>query len=376
MIIFRYLSKEILATLFVATLVLLVLFITNQSVQFLQRAANGQIPATELLQLVGLQLPLFLGYLLPLALYLGVLLTLGRLHMESEMTVLSACGVSRAKITGMIFIIALLVAAIVAWLMAVVVPKAQGDINEIIHQAAVTTSVDQVLPGRFMSFGKKGDHDAVVFYASAVKNHAVLQGVFMAKKIINSKNPAASKWWVVVAKSAYEKMLPQESGRYLVFDQGYRYAGVPGEKNYHVLQFKHYGTQLKINNVPLINVAQYYSISKLWALKSTSKKVAAELQWRLAMPIATIIFALLAVPLSEVRPRYGKFTQLIPAMLIYMGYADLIFLTRAWMRGGQLSPELGMWWVHGAALLLAIGLMLYRVGWRRIRHMFSTGAMT
>lgn len=373
MIIFRYITKEILVTLFVTTLLLLVLFITNQSVQFLQRAATGQIPATEILQLIALQIPLLLGYLLPLSLYLGVLLALGRLYLESEMTVLSACGVSRAQLTGIVFCVALFIAAITALLMAVVVPRAQGDINEIIHDAAVSTSVGQILPGRFMIFGKKGETDPVVFYAKSVKEHAVLHTVFMAKKTVNANNPDDSKWGILVAQSAYEKTIPNHSGRYLIFDSGYRYSGIPGESNYHVLQFNRYGMQLKFQGVPTRNAAQYYSLSKLWKLKSRNIKVAAELQWRLAMPIAAIIFALIAVPLSEVRPRYGKFTQLIPAMVIYMGYADLIFLTRAWMRAGRLSPELGMWWVHALALLLALLLMLYRVGWNRIRYFFLKG---
>jgi lipopolysaccharide export system permease protein len=53
-----------------------------------------------------------------------------------------------------------------------------------------------------------------------------------------------------------------------------------------------------------------------------------------------------------------------------MIYADLIFLTRSWIGEGRLSPALGMWWVHGLALLLALLLMLYRVGWRRIVSVF------
>ncbi|MCX7125767.1 MAG: LptF/LptG family permease, partial [Gammaproteobacteria bacterium] len=141
MIIFRYLTKEILATLIAATLLLLVIFVTNQSLQFLDRAALGQIPATEILRVITLQIPLLLPYVLPLGLYLGVLLTLGRLHLDSEMTVLSACGVSRLKVTGMVLVVATFVALIIAWLMASVVPRAQGEINEIIGKGEVTASV-------------------------------------------------------------------------------------------------------------------------------------------------------------------------------------------------------------------------------------------
>ncbi len=354
-----------------STIILLVIFITNQSLQFLQRAAMGQVPATELLHLIALQIPLLLGYLLPLGLYFGVLLTITRFYQSSEITVLSACGVSQAQITGMILTIALFVALIVAWLMAVIVPQAQGDINEIINKGAATASVEQVIPGRFIVFGKSGN--SVVFYASRVKNHSVLHGVFLAKQIKSADNTHPAKWGIIVAKTASEKKIPGQSGRYLVFNDGYRYTGTPGEKNYHVLKFKEYEARLFFNQPPRINAAQYYSIAKLWSLSPQHKDAAAELQWRLAMPISTIVFSLLAIPLCVVRPRYGKFTHLLPAILIYMGYGDLIFLTRAWISTGEISPALGMWWVHGSALLLTILLMLYRVGWCRIRHLLFKG---
>jgi len=371
-IIFRYLTKEILRTLLAATLVLLVLFVTNQSLQFLQRAASGQLPPTELLRLISLQIPLLLGYLLPLGLYLGVLLTLGRMHLESEMTVLSACGVSRAKLTGMVFLVAVFVAAIVMWLMAFVVPQAQGDMNEIINTAAASASVEQVIPNRFMTFGKKHNNQ-IVFYAGGVENHKILHDVFLAKPEKNLTKPGQEKWSIIVAKTALEKTLPGQSGHYLIFNEGYRDEGVPGEKEYRVLKFKQYGAQLMVANVEMPDKVQYYSISKLWSLSPHDINSAAELQWRLAMPISALIFALLAVPLSEVRPRYGKFTQLFPAMVIYLSYADLIFLCRAWISSGRISPELGMWWVHASALFIAFSLMLYRFGWSRIRRIVFRG---
>lgn len=369
-IIFRYLTKEILTTLLATTLLLLVLFVTNQSLQFLQRAALGQIPATEILHIIILQIPLFLGYLLPLGLYLGVLLTLGRMQLDSEMTVLSACGVSCAKLTGMILIIAFFVSLIVTGLMAVVVPQAQGDTNVIMDTAAVTASVGQVIPNRFMVFQKKNENP-IVFYAASVTHHAILHNVFLAQKLKNKQGTDDKKWSVIVAQSVSEKKLRGQAGRYLIFNHGYRYVGEPGEKDYQVMQFNQYGLRTLVNDIPNDNAAQYYSFSKLWKLRTTDKKSAAELQWRMAMPISTMLFALLAVPLSEVRPRYGKFTQLFPAMLIYLGYGDLIFLTRSWMRFGRVSSAWGMWWVHGAILLLAIILMLYRLGWRRMKGIIT-----
>jgi len=364
-IIFKYLTKEILTTLLAATLILLVIFITNQSVGFLQRAAAGQLPATVLLQLIMLEIPLLLPYLLPLGLYLGILLTLGRMHLESEMTVLSACGMSRAKLVSMTLIIAIGVALLVAWLMAIVVPRAQGEINTIFGRAAVTASASQIIPGRFMTFNK-GDNQ-IVFYAENVTNHTVMHHVFMAQKIKKETSTESPKWGIVVAQTAQEKKNYKQSGNFVIFDHGYRYVGAPGEKKYQVMKFDRYGFRINTNQIPVYNAVQYYSFAKLLALSPGNLAAAAELQWRIAMPISVLILALMAVPLSEIRPRFGKFTQLFPAILIYITYADLIFLTRDWIRTGKLSPTWGMWWIHGAMLVVALTFILYRIGWKRIR---------
>lgn len=357
MIIFRYLTKEIIRTLLAATVILSIIFVTNQSVQFLQRAASGQLPATQVLHLIVLQIPLVVGYLLPLGLYLGILLTLGRMYVDSEMTVLFACGMSRAKLTRMILVIAFFVACVVMWLMATVVPNAQGDVNAVLDKAAVSASVHQIIPARFMVFGRKNENP-VVFYAKQVEDHKVLRDVFMAQKAKQAKPTDPEKWDVIVAKTAREKKISGQGGHYLLFQHGYRYSGVPGENSYHMMHFKEYGIHMFVSQIPKPNAAQYYSFSKLWSLRNKDIQSAAELQWRLAMPISVFMFALLAIPLSEVRPRYGKFTQLIPAMLIYITYADLIFLCRSWISGGRLSPELGMWWVHALGFLLAAFLFL------------------
>jgi len=361
-IIFRYLSKEIINTLLAATLILLVIFMTNQSTVFLQRAAAGQLPTTVLLQLMILYIPLLLPYLLPLGLYLGILLTLSRMHAELEMTVLSACGVSRVKLMAMILMIAVVVASVVAWLMASVVPNAQGQINYIAGKTAVSASVAQVIPGQFMRFDQSGQQ--VVFYADHAEKHQVMNHVFMARKTRAESSQTSTGWDIIVADKAMEKKNYHHEGDFVIFDHGYRYTGTPGEKKYQVMQFDEYGIRLNPDKIPTYNAVQYYSFSKLWSLSPSHLDAAGELQWRLAMPISVLIFSLMAAPLSEVRPRFGKFTQLFPAILIYAVYADFIFLTRDWIQSGKLSPVWGMWWVHGAMLLLAMLLMWYRTHWR------------
>lgn len=358
----------------VISLVALVVMVTNQSVRFLSNAAGGKIPANELIYLIGLQVPLLLGYLMPLGLYLAVLLTMVRLHLDSEMVVLSSCGMSRLKMTGMLLGIAFFVATFVFWLMAVAVPKAQVGIHDIYHAAAAKISVGEIVPGRFTVFDNTKQH--VIFYAKKVeKNHSILSDVFLAKKEIDKNDNNKLKWNILVSKTAFEKKFPGNDNSYLVFDKGHRYIGVPGEKNYRIFQFKEFGSNLPVKKYSLSDDPRFFSFSKLMTTYSKNLKSASEMQWRLAMPISVFIFVLLAIPLSEVRPRYGKFTQLFPAMLIYLAYADAILYARTAIGAGRLSPSFGMWWMHGIALTLAIVLMTYRASFIRIRHWFRAGKL-
>lgn len=366
MIIFRYLAKEILSTMLAITLLVLVILVTNQSVRFLHYAASGGLPANQLLYLTALQVPLLLGYLMPLGLYLAVLLTLARLHLDSEMVVLSACGVSRWKLTRMLLAIAFFVACFVFWLMMVAVPRAQGDIGRVIQSAKSHLSAAEVVPGHFMVFDD--GHNHMIFYAkNADIGHNVLRQVFLASKK-SATQRGQSSWSVLTAETAQDKHFSGDPESYLLFKNGYRYLGVPGTQDYHVYKFKRLVVHVSSKNVPRPYAVSSLSMGQLWKKARVDLNAVAQLQWRLAMPISVLVFTLLAIPLSEVKPRYGKFGQLFPAMLIYLAYADSILSARNTIADGRLSPHIGMWLTHGLALLLAGLLIAYRAYFHRIKR--------
>src|SRR6185312_11366482 len=97
-IIFQYLAKEVLLTLLALTSILLLIFMSNQLVIYLNRAASGIIPGMLVMKLMILELPQLLGLLLPLGFYFALLLAYGRLYAEYEMTVLKACGFSHGQL--------------------------------------------------------------------------------------------------------------------------------------------------------------------------------------------------------------------------------------------------------------------------------------
>lgn len=360
MIIFRHLAKEVLTTMLGITLLALVILITNQSVRFLHYAAAGGLPTNGLIDIILLQIPLLLGYLLPLGFYLAILLSLARMYFDSEMVVLSACGVSRFQVMKMVLTLACCLALFVFWLMAYALPKAQRQIDAIYTRAAAHATISEIMPRRFMVFNSSNRH--IVFYADRVNSDThILHGVFLSSTLINPKASEKNDEDVVVAKRAYEKKMPGSTEAYLVFDTGYRYQGIPGQKDYRVTKFKQMQLSLPMNNASHENNdPSSMRFSELIKMTKNNPKASAELQWRFAMPITVIIFALLAVPLSEVPPRYGKFTQLFPAMLIYLAYADGVMYARGAIGSGKIPVNWGMWWIHGAGFALALVLISYR----------------
>jgi lipopolysaccharide export system permease protein len=82
--------------------------------------------------IMGFRLPGFLQLILPLGLFLGILLAYGRLYLESEMTVLSATGMSQQRLLGMTMAPAALVALLVAWLSLSLAPLGVAQVQQII----------------------------------------------------------------------------------------------------------------------------------------------------------------------------------------------------------------------------------------------------
>jgi len=305
---------------------------------------------------------MLLGYLLPLGFYLAILLVLGRLYIDNEMTVLSCCGMSWARIFTMVLTFALALMLVVAGLLLWVEPKAQDFRAKVLENSIKQASINKLIPSQFRELPDGG-----VFYAGQVlRAQQTMRNVFFAEKTTPAHAGERAGWDITLADNARVTEVADAPGQFLVFNNGYRYVGVPGEKQFRLIQYQNYGVQLMNSHYKSSDWPLNAPTLQLWAMRHQNRDAAAMLQWRLGMPISVILFALIAVPLSRVKPRQGKFAQFLPAIIIYIGYADLMFLGRAWIQRGVVSPELGLWWLHGAMLLLAVMIILQKLGWKRL----------
>lgn len=355
MLIFRYFTREVLTTLMATLVVLLVIFVSNQFVHYLNDAAEGKITPQSVFELMTIQVPLFIGFLLPLSFYLGILLVVGRLCTDHELIALYSCGFSRAQLRRIVVVIALFVMGVSAWMMLWVEPKMEWQRARIISQAVSSSTLDKIQPGRFQLLGKNTGN---TFYASDVNdNHTVMGNVVFAQSQKNTDLTQPVSWDIVSAQTANEIHLP-ENGQFLVFNKGYRYIGVPGQLDFRVVHFDRYDLRLSTNETDFSTRTETLPTMQLYAKRNQDPGNAAELHWRIGLPISALILALIALALSEVNPRSGKFARLFPAIVIYIVYSNLLIMGRAWIQKGVVSQAMGLWWVHGIFFVLALILLM------------------
>lgn len=354
-IITRYIFRETLQTWAAVTSVLVIVIVSNQLAKVLGDAAASQLPRDEVFHVLELSSLQYFSVLIPIGLFLAVLLTLGRLYRDSEMHALMACGYGPARLFRPLGVLAILLALVVGWLAAVVGPAAQLEVQRITREARQRGDLRSVEPGRFVALGLGGE----VIYAESVTPGHHLHNVFVQRR-----TPAGVE--VIVADEAWQQDGEEPSSRVLVFQDGRRYEGQPGEAAFRIVEFRQHGIPYRTADAgPFTRKPRTSSIAELLALATPDD--IAELQWRLSAPVTLLILVVLAVPLAKASPRQGRFTGLAMGILIYVTYANLLGAARVWVEHGRVNPVIGVWWVHAIVLLIAVWLLNSRFGARKLR---------
>ena len=354
LIIRRYIGSQVLFTTLAVAGLLTVILMSGRLIQFFDNAASGKIAVNLVTVVLWYRLPGFLELILPLGLFLGILLAYGRLYLESEMTVLSATGMSQQRLLGMTMAPATLIAVLVAWLSLSLAPQGVTQVAQIINQQDALTEFDTLVPGRFQNLR---DGSRVTYTEQLSDDRAHLAGVFISEKRLSQDKSKDRGISVLVAEKGRQEV-QADGNRYLILENGYRYDGNPGQADYRAIKYDTYGVLLPKPEVSE-EVTEREAIPTSELLGSTALRERAELQWRLSLPLLVFIVTLMAVPLSRVNPRQGRFLKLLPAILLYMAYLTILIAARGALEKGKLPIGLGLWPVHGLFLLIGLGLMYW-----------------
>mgnify|MGYP002214442922 CR=1 FL=1 len=137
--------------------------LSGRFIQFLEKAANGELSVELMLTMILWRIPSSLELILPLALTLSVLLVMSRMNQESELTILRAAGYSNTRLFAIVLVPAALVAVLVGWLSLVLSPEVARELDRQVVAKENLTVFDTVVPGRFQT-----DKSGRLIYAESV----------------------------------------------------------------------------------------------------------------------------------------------------------------------------------------------------------------
>ena len=162
------------------------------------------------------------------------------------------------------------------------------------------------------------------------------------------------KTGVMVAAQGFQETMPN-GDRFLVLLNGRRYEGEAGTAEYRIAEFQRYAMRIETSE-NVVRAPNSRAIPTVELVRAPTPNNLAELSWRIGLPVAALILAVLAIPLSFVNPRAGRSLNLVLALLVYVVYSNLLSIVQASIAQSRVDFVVGLIGVHAgiAALLLAL----------------------
>lgn len=354
LIIDRHISREIIRPFCTGLGLLVLIFIGFSAARQLNLAASGQLGMPAALKLISLNTLITLEILLPSAFFFSVLAAIGRLYRDSEMSALYSAGVSRARILQAVLKLALVVALITGLMSILARPWAFRTSYALESQAAAEFDLKKMSADEFVTMAGSD----YTFIAEDVDlDKGLHHGVFLQKTYYEE---ARSE--VIVAESAAMPALNPGQAAQATFYNGYNYLLDNNGQEDLTLKFKELVVQLP-NEEAQEKYRRKAETTLNLSLSSNPKDIA-EYQWRMSTPLATILLALIAVPLARSAPRESRFRNVSIALLAYIALFSMVSVLRTLIEQGALAPVPGLW----SAYVLQAGLLAVLVSLPRMKR--------
>mgnify|MGYP003345769364 FL=1 len=219
--ILRYLTGDILLHTLAVSVVLFLVVFAGRFIRYLAEAAVGSLTGDVLLPIMLFKLPGFFEMILPLGLFIGTLLSLGRLYAESEMVVLRACGVGPGKLATYIMVPALVVMSCVGVLSLLVAPEGSARAQFLLDNPRSAEGLHLLNEGRFRK-QRRGDY---VTYTERIDDSGLMHNIFVFERQPEGSVNAFTATFAATGEIVFET----ETGRrYLELRDGSQYQGAPG----------------------------------------------------------------------------------------------------------------------------------------------------
>ena len=374
MILRRYMTQQVAANTAIVLLFLMALMLGGRLIRYFGIAAEGRLDVGLLFAIIGYNIPTFLELILPLSFFIALMLVLGRMYVEQEMSVLFASGISRGRLTRLMIP---LITGLFVFQMGISLwakPWGLSNSEHIWQTQSLGSLLDLVRPKTFISSGNYH-----LYVDEFDKEKRELKNIYVVQQQTDKSGKIAKNDVIITATRAYQvPSKDTDSSMQLDLFQGRRYELGTNNAKYNQASFEKYRITLEKPASEKITETNVETQTTAKLLANTQKpEVKAELGYRFTMPWLIIIAAMLATPLAQVRPRQGRWLRLLPSVLIFASCAISIISLRTAISKERISEYAYIWLIVGfiafALLLNWQSRVVHRVRYHRQSRQLSPG---
>jgi lipopolysaccharide export system permease protein len=315
--------------------------VTGKLLKLTEMVVNHGVGLGQVMSLIGFIMPAFLELTFPMAVLLGVLLGFGRMSGDRELIAARACGISLYRLAIPVIAVAMVVYAMASLFAFSVRPWANSNLQAELYRLTRTRSTAGLKEKIFDS-----SFPGLVLYVDHISNNnGSLQGVLISDARSNAQqNTIIAERGIVVPDEHNENITLR------LFD-GSVFGVDPSTHNSHITSFLIYDLNVEpqgglADNTPQPEQMTYAElkgvIAKARAAHEPDHMAEAEMAGKYTVPLATLLFALLGVPLGLKPARGGQSERFGVAIALFFLYYMLMRLGRTLAERGLLNALAAM----------------------------------
>ncbi|MFH1542597.1 MAG: LptF/LptG family permease [bacterium] len=298
------------------------------------------MPLFVALQIFVLKLPNIMVFIFPMATLLAALLAFSRLSGDSEITAFRSAGVSLYRLMIPVIALGLLVSFANLVFQEIVVPEASKAAKNLL----VETSAKHTPKLQNNIFVPEMERGVLkrVFYAETMK------GEIMNDVIVQEFTEGKLTQILTAKEAVWQK----EKNEWL-FTDGIIYLLAASGEYKHLIRFQEQSIAIKYSPADFLigdrppeemtigELKNFISLKEKMGVNVTDFKI--QLNMKMAIPFASLVFALLGAPLGITRRRASSSIGLGLSIIVIFAYYIITFLSMAIGEMHLLTPTLAAW---------------------------------
>lgn len=330
-----------------------IIFASDTFITLIKQIAKFGIPFKVAFIMILLNLPSVIVMTIPMGVLLATVMTLNRLSLSSEITVMRACGIGLNRIAKPIFIFAILMSLSSFFINETVVPVMTRQSKDLALWALGQKNIPEGKEN--FVFKEINDNGTLkrLFYVGYCKKKTL----YNVTVLDNAKDDTIQVLQARQGKTSPEGWVFEKGAAYTIANSG------------QVLNTTLFDTStvkfgLDLSKELNKNTAKEMNFTKLAKyLVSTNisdvdrRIYTIELFDKIALPITTIVFVLVGVPLAITPPRVRYNRGFLFSILIIFAYYVVRALSISFGEAGSMTPFIAAWLPN--IILTIWGIALY-----------------